>query len=112
MGGRHDARGPMDVHADIDVARQLRFAGMDADPDLHVGAFGPPLGGDRALDADRGLDGVARGPEDGEERVALRSDLGAAAGAGLAHELVMPREQRGVVGPQLLRRASSSPRYR
>ena len=98
MAGRHDARGPMDIHADIDVAGQLRFACVDANPDLDVGAIGPRLGGDRTLDANSGLDRVARGPEHGKERVAFHSDLGAAAIAGLANELVMPREQRSVVG--------------
>ena len=102
VAGRHDARGPMDIHADIDVVGQLRFACVDADPDLYVGAVGPRLGGDRALDANRGPDGVAGSPEHGEERVALRPDLGAATIAGLTNELVMPREHRSVVGPELL----------
>ena len=67
VAGRHDARGPVDVHADIHVARQFRFARVDADLDLDVGAVGPRLGGNRALDANRGLDRVAGGPEHGEE---------------------------------------------
>ena len=102
VGGRHDSRRPMDVDAHVDAGGQLSLAGVDADADLDVGASRPRLRGDRPLNADRGLDGVSGGPEDREERVTLGADLGAAAGTGDPDELVVPREQRAVVGPELL----------
>ena len=83
MAGRHDPRGAMHVHADVDAAGQLGLAGVDADPDLDRGALS--CHGSAAIarcDPDRGLDGVSGGPEDREERVALGADLGAAAGTG------------------------------
>ena len=41
-------------------------------------------------------------PKHPEERVTLGADLGAGAGKGCSDELVVPREQRAVVGPELL----------
>src|SRR5258705_8451422 len=92
----------MDVHAHVDACGQLGLARMDADAELHVGVSGPRLRGDGPLDSDRCLDGVARGPEDREERVTLGADLGATTAAGDSDELVVPREQRAVLGPELL----------
>ena len=105
VAGRHDPRRPMDVHPDVDTGGQLGLAGMDADPHLDRGASRPRLGGDRPLHPDRRLDRLSGGPEDREERVALGADLGAAAGTGVPDQLVVPREQRAVVGPELLHEA-------
>ena len=102
MGGRHDSRRPMDVDAHIDTGGELSLAGVDADADLDVDTSRPGLGGDRALHADRGLDGVSGSPEDREERVPLGTHLGPGAATGDADQLVVPREQRAVVGAKLL----------
>ncbi len=105
MGRRHDPRRPMDVDTDVDAAGQLGVSGMDADADLDLGPSRPRFRRDRPLDLDRGRDGIAGSPEDAEERVSLCTDLGAAAGAGDPDELVVSREQRAVVGTELLDQA-------
>src|ERR1700675_4194791 len=91
----------MDVDAHVDAGGQLSLAGVDADADLDVGASRPRLRGDRPLNGEGGLDGVSGGPKDRKERIPPRAPLGAATGTGDADQLVMPREQRAIVGPEL-----------
>ena len=102
MRGRHDPRRSVDVDAHVDAGGQLGLAGMDPDADLDDGASCPRLRGHRPLDPDRGPESVAGGPEDREERVTLRADLGADARAGGPDELVMPAEERSVIGSERL----------
>ncbi len=102
MCGRHDPRRSVDVDAHVDAGGQLGLAGMDPDTDLDDGASCPRLRGHRPLDPDRGPESVAGGPEDREERVTLCADLGADARAGGPDELVMPAEERSVVGSERL----------
>ena len=79
MTGRADPRDGMEGESDVPVVGECWPAGVDADTHPHVGAAGPCLRGQRALDVDRGLERRARPGEDGQVLVAVRVDLVAAA---------------------------------
>ena len=58
--GRADARGAMDVHADVVVGADLGLAGVQAHAHAQVHALGPGVGRQRTLRGHRRGDGVGR----------------------------------------------------
>ena len=108
MTGGGDARGAMDVAADVALVGEQRRAGMQADPhlDLPGGERLRHLGGSRERTRRRG--------EREEEGVSLGVDLDAAvASAGLAdHASVLGERLRVRLRAELVQKASSSPRRR
>jgi hypothetical protein len=70
--GRRDARGPVDVEADVVVIRDARLPGVDADPHTHRPAY------QRALSVRGRRDRVGGAGEGGEDGVALGPELDAA----------------------------------
>ena len=93
----HHPGGAVDVHADVVVVGDDRLAAVDShphpDPDLGQGV----------LRGDRGLNGVGRSLERGEERVATGVDHDAAVLRDRrTHDAVVLREERGVVVSELV----------
>src|SRR5262249_22457082 len=81
-----DARGPMDVAADVAVLGGLRLAAVEAHAPAHPLARRPALRLDRALDDKRCRRGRLRAVEHAEELVAAAVDL---APARLRHRLAL-----------------------
>ena len=97
MRGLADA--PATVHGDPDVAVAARcgLAGVQPHPHAHLCIGRPPLGCERPLRRNRRCDRASRAREDGEQRVAGRVDLGAAARLGrLPQQLPLPFQQPAV----------------
>jgi hypothetical protein len=90
-GPGHDAGGGVHTGAEKIVAGENRFAGMQSDANFHgVFRISAVVAVQRALDADRALDGLARRVERDHETVADRLDLAAGVLAELLpHQIVM-----------------------
>ena len=76
--GRADARGAMDVDADVVVGADLGLPGVHAHAHAQIHALGPGVDRQRTLSGHRRGDGVGRAREGDEEGVALGVDLDAA----------------------------------
>jgi len=97
VGRRRDARGPVNIVADVALSGQERRAGVDTDANR-----------DRpARDVARRLERARRRREGEEERVTLRVDLRAAVSrTRLAHEAAVLGQERGIaLGAELLQKA-------
>jgi hypothetical protein len=82
-----DARGDVDIEADVALLEKLRLPGVQPDADADHAVVGPGLGRERPLDVGGGGDRLARGGEREERSVAGPVHLVAvAAGGGLAHD--------------------------
>ena len=77
MRGRGHALRAVDGHAHVAAVLQQRLAGVQAHPDARLNPLGPVVLRERLLRGDRPRHGVGGGPENDEERVALRVDLDA-----------------------------------
>jgi hypothetical protein len=105
VAGRADAGRADDVEAEVALLAHGRLARVQphADKDL---AAGPVVFGERALRGNRARNRVLRARERVEERVALRVDLRAAAGAKvLAHDPPVVAHDVSVAFAELLEQA-------
>src|ERR687892_1484215 len=95
MTGGGDARRHVDGRTEVVVTAFLGLTGVQTDPEPDLGAFGPGLAADRALQRDRPGHGVA-GPMEGDtERVAAgREDVAGVIRRGRPDELVVAGEGR------------------
>src|ERR687892_2786156 len=108
MTGGGDARRQVDGRTEVVVTAFLGLTGVQTDPEPDLGAFGPGLAADRALQRDRPGHGVA-GPMEGDtERVAAgREGVAGGIRRGRPDELVVAGDGPGrllsTTGPETSR---------
>ena len=101
--GCGDAGAAVQADPVVPLVSDQRLAGVEPHPDPALDTVRPLLGGERALGADRRLDGVLGAGEREEERVALVVHLAPALGLdGGPQDPAMGREKLAVPVPELL----------
>ena len=111
VAGGRDARGAMDVEADVAVGARVGLSGVQAHAHAHRWPSGQGSAARASWPRCGGGDRIGGAREGDEEGVALGSDLDAGA-EGVAEQRLVPLEHVAVAGDPAPARVRWTPRYR